>query len=171
MGRGLEMDIIFKGSKFLLTASLLILLTVAWRYPDDPNQTLQHILQQRVIKLGACEAIENHGTDKEILLEEEKLLAELAKSLDATIQKSIDTQDNLYRGLEEGVFDIVSCSIQDSTPWKDKVALTTSYAQRQHIRGNTIHYVFALPAGENAWLQTVNQFIYQQRDNAHVAYH
>lgn len=140
-----------------LIFSFFLLLT-SCRFPEDPNQTLTHIINSRILIIGYCST----GLNNQIAQYEKKLLDELATRLNAKVISIYDNQEELYRKLQENKIHIVACRIQATSPWHNKIAFTNTYFQEQNQEKN-ISYVFAVPQGENAWLSYVNNFIFINR--------
>lgn len=125
-------------------------LSASCQFPKDPNHTLENVLRTRVIKVGWCDArLESAKIEKGII-------AALAKRLHAKILWKSATGEELYRLLEYNKIDLVACRIENNSPWREKLAFTIPYQQDRKL-------VFALPPGENAWLNYVNTFLFNSK--------
>jgi len=139
-----------------ISVVLSFLILQGCEFPADPNHTLLNIQKNHILLVGSCANHENTVNPLEA-----KMLEEMAQHLNANVEMSVDTQENLYRKLENFQLHIVFCSIQDDSPWGAKVAFSNPYAKYVHAN-KPIAFVLGLPPGENAWLKYVNDFIFSK---------
>lgn len=143
-------------SKFLIL-SILTLFLFSCKLPEDPQSTLQNVLNSHTLKIGLCPTI----GDQKVTQLENHMLEKLAAELQTKISWIVDNQENLYRKLEKNELNIVSCNIHADSPWKDQLAFTIPFEEIKDPTTNTqlTSFVFAVKQGENRWLSFINKFI------------
>lgn len=118
------------------------------QFPKDPNDSLNKI-RDHELKVGAC---------PEINKIEKNLVTDIAQRLNAKVIFTHDEQENLYRKLSRNEVNLVICNIHENSPWKETLAFSTPYK-----KSGSISFVLALPAGENAWLHYVNEYLFKHQ--------
>ena len=81
---------------------------------------------------------------------EVELLERFADDLDATIEWTEGSEQELFKALEERKLDVVIGGLESSNPFSMQATFTYAYYQE---------HVMAVPHGENGWLVTLEKFL------------
>ncbi|MDX5346330.1 MAG: transporter substrate-binding domain-containing protein [Hymenobacteraceae bacterium] len=134
----------------------LIFLQSCDNFPKDPEDTLNKVTNG-TLKIGYSEnppwVVKTAGAPTGV---EPDLLKAFAQSINAEIEWTNDTEQNLFEDLEKEKLHIVIGGITKSTPWKAKVGITRMYvedADRKHV--------MAVIRGENAFIVELEKFLFQ----------
>jgi hypothetical protein len=127
----------------LLTAACLCL--GSCDLPRDPEQTLSKVASG-MLRVGTT------GGDSPTQLER-KLVEQLASELDSTVLYVPGETHELVDALSRGELQLV-VSLPASTPFEKHVGFSRTYRDPARPRAER---VFAIRAGENAWLLAVNR--------------
>lgn len=79
-----------------------------------------------------------------------ELVEGFAEQLDARIEWTEGSEQELFRSLEEGSLDLVIGGFEAANPYSAHAAFTTVYYEDR---------VMAVPFGENGWLVTLEKFL------------
>jgi DNA-binding transcriptional LysR family regulator len=130
---------------------LVIVLSVAGcgvTVPTDPQGTLERV-RGGVVHAGASasgELVTIDGSEVGGTLAE--IVEDFADSVDARVEWTVGSEEDLVDGLESGDLDVAIGGMTDATPWSDRVAATRAY---DTIPGSRGPVVLLVPLGENAW--------------------
>ncbi|KAF2415316.1 hypothetical protein B1729_00260 [Microbacterium sp. B35-04] len=116
--------------------------------PTDPQGTLERV-REGVLHAGASasgELVTIDGSEVGGTLAE--IVEEFAESVDARVEWTVGSEEDLVDGLESGDLDVAIGGMTDATPWSDRVAVTRAYDTVPGARGPV---VLLVPLGENAW--------------------
>ncbi|MDQ4076642.1 MAG: transporter substrate-binding domain-containing protein [Chloroflexota bacterium] len=140
----------------LLFLLLIAVLCVACGFPRDPNNTLEQV-RGGTLRVGA---VENEPwvmrEDDQAVGIEAELVKELAQQLEAQIEWTWGTEQEMLEKLQHFELDLVVGGLVESTPWRNHIALTNPYYQER---------VIAVPPGENGWLMRVEEFLQARRSS------
>ena len=92
-----------------------------------------------------AEVVPVDGTDVDGALAD--LIEGLAREHDATVEWSVDSEEELVADLEEGSLDLAIGGITAATPWTDRVSVTRGYPGIPGSGGADVAEL--LPLGEN----------------------
>ncbi|MCH6230974.1 hypothetical protein MK786_09515 [Microbacterium sp. CFH 31415] len=130
-----------------LAASVTTLTGCGLEIPSDPDGTLDRITggQLRVGASPSGDLVVVDGTDVDGALAD--LIEGFAREHDATVEWSVDSEEDLVADLEEGSLDLAIGGITAATPWADRVSVTRGYPG---IPGSgDADVAVLLPLGEN----------------------
>ena len=116
--------------------------------PADPQGTLERV-REGVLHAGASasgELVTIDGSEVGGTLAE--IVEDFAESVDARVEWTVGSEEDLVDGLESGDLDVAIGGMTDATPWSDRVAVTRAY---DTIPGSRGPVVLLVPLGENAW--------------------
>ena len=116
--------------------------------PTDPQGTLERV-RGGVVHAGASvsgELVTIDGSEVGGTLAE--IVEDFADSVDARVEWTVGSEEDLVDGLESGDLDVAIGGMTDATPWSDRVAVTRAY---DTIPGSRGPVVLLVPLGENAW--------------------
>lgn len=149
----------------VLATLLAVFCLAACDMPRDPEGTLDRV-RGGILRVGVVEqAPWIRSTNGEPDGAEAVLVRELARELGATVEWHPGGETDLLERLEKFELDLVVGGITRATPWASRLGMTLHYAKLK--RGDTVReHVFAAPPGENAWLLTLDRFLYKQRGRA-----
>ncbi len=136
---------------FLLIASIQL----SCNLPKDPANTLNKVKNGN-LRVGYSESFPwiylNNNQPAGI---EAEIVNRLAEELNAKIMWTKDTEYDLINLLKDRKIDLVAAGLSDDSPWKSVVGFTRPYYTSE--KGE--RYVFAVSAGENAWLVYIEKFL------------
>jgi hypothetical protein len=125
--------------------------------PTDPDGTLERVTGGE-LRIGASP---DHGlvdvsaaTPSGPLPD---LASEFAKTLDASPEWTVGSEETLVGMLEAGELDLVVGGFTEQTPWIDKAGITRGYSGISGADGRGI--VMLVPLGENAFLSDLERFL------------
>lgn len=81
----------------------------------------------------------------------------LAAEMHARVEWMPGGEQTLMEALESHRLDLVVGGITKDTPWAKRLSLSSSFAGK---------HVWLAPAGENAWLLTLNRFLHDHDPEA-----
>ena len=144
----------------------MLLIVPACDLPRDPHKTLARV-QGRTLKAGVSEDppfIVQRGIEAEGI--EADVIRGFAKQLGADVRWIWGSQERQLEALHEFDLDLVAGGLRANTPWKKKVAVTRPFLET--LKGD--QHVFAVPAGENAFLEELEKYLASHHDEiAHAA--
>lgn len=85
------------------------------------------------------------------------LVDDFAVSLDADVQWTVGSEEELVVKVEEGDLDLVVGGFTGQTPWVDRVGVTRGYRGIEGAEGRST--VMFVPLGENAFLSSLEAFL------------
>lgn len=88
-----------------------------------------------------------------------ELVEDFAETLDARVEWTVGSEEELVHGLESGGLDLAIGGMTDQTPWADRVAVTRAYPS---VPSADAPVVMLLPMGENAWMSELERFLDQE---------
>ncbi|MBM7466677.1 hypothetical protein [Microbacterium esteraromaticum] len=131
--------------------------------PTDPDGTLEHVTGGE-LRIGASP---DHGlvdigtsTPSGPLPD---LAGEFAKTLDASPEWTVGSEETLVGMLEAGDLDLIVGGFTEKTPWIDKAGITRGYSGIPGADGRKI--VMLVPLGENAFLSDLERFLDKEVDS------
>lgn len=145
-----------------LLAGLLILIGLAacGSIPRDPDGTLEQVLDDRLLRVGASPAEGSvtfegdHAGGREA-----DLVIAFAEELGAEVSWTLGGEGELVDAMERGELDLIIGGLAADSPWADKVSLTRPYRESTELDGSTVKHVMAVPLGENAMLVRLERFL------------
>lgn len=131
---------------------LLLCLAGCSDIPRDPDDTLERVRSDRVIRVARVD-----GALPGDLSRGRAVLARLEAATGATAAVRPDRQEPALLALEAGEVDLVVGGRFDAkTPWKTRVTLGPPFDRRETPAGKTASHVVARN-GENAWIMLVQR--------------
>ena len=124
--------------------------------PRDADHTLDRV-RGHELRIGVTDHppwVELHG--EVVSGVEPSLVSELARGLGSRTTFRRGSESDLLEALRRGQLDLVAAGLDDTSPWKGRVALTRPY-YADSATGKK--HVLALRAGENAWLVHVETYL------------
>lgn len=124
--------------------------------PTDPQGTLERV-REGVLHAGASasgELVTIDGSEVGGSLAE--IVEDFAESVDARVEWTVGSEEDLVDGLESGDLDVAIGGMTDATPWSDRVAVTRAYDTVPGARGPV---VLLVPLGENAWQAELEAYL------------
>lgn len=119
------------------------------RIPTDPDGTLDRVRESGELRAGATPAGAALVVDDD---EPQGPLVDLVEGFAAAegadVVWTIDGEESLVAGLEDGALDIVVGDMTDATPWSDRASVSRGFDQVPGADGRSL--VFLVPLGENA---------------------
>ena len=82
-----------------------------------------------------------------------------ADHLDADVEWTIGSEEELVRDLEDDELDLVAGGLTDATPWSEKAGVTRSYDDVTDDDGSVLKLVMLAPMGENAFISELETFL------------
>lgn len=127
--------------------------------PTDPEGTLDRV-RGGELRAGAS------ASGQLVTVEEGEVggpLAEIvegfAETLDARVEWTVGSEEELVDGLESGDLDLAIGGMTDRTPWTDRVAVTRAFSS---VPSADAPVVMLLPMGENAWQAELESYLDQE---------
>lgn len=143
-----------------VVAATIALLTGCGAVPADAEDTTTRV-DDGELRVGITHnppwtdtTVPNEPTGSEV-----GLVEDLATQLDADISWTVGAESVLAEALHRGDLDLVVGGFTDDTPWTDRVAMTTPYAEARDAHGDVKAHVLLTRAGENRFLVTVETFL------------
>lgn len=125
--------------------------------PSDPNGTLDAV-RGAELRVGVSPdpgLVQVHGDEPSGPIVQ--LVESFADSIDADVDWTVGSEENLVGTLEAGDLDLVAGGITSDTPWVDRVGVTRGYRNIPGADGRAI--VLLIPEGENAFLARLETFL------------
>lgn len=148
------------GAGLLLTlVGILLSSGCAVGIPRDPEGTLDRVSGDTLhvgVSPNSTFAQVDGGA---VTGSEVDLVEDFAETIDAEIVWQVGSEEALVRDLEHHELDIIIGGLTDETPWTDKAGMTRPYDEVTDGRGTTHKLVMLVPAGENAFLATLETFL------------
>ncbi|MFK4836089.1 hypothetical protein ACI3KY_10205 [Microbacterium sp. ZW T2_14] len=139
-----------------LLAIALCLAGCGLTVPSDPLGTLDRV-RGGVLHAGASASGELVTVDgSEVGGSLAELVEGLAESLDARVEWTVGSEEDLVDDLETGDIDLAIGGMTDATPWSARVAVTRAYDTIPGARGPV---VLLLPLGENGWQAAIEGYL------------
>jgi ABC-type amino acid transport substrate-binding protein len=139
---------------------LLIALTVALggcdAFPQDPNETTEHVRQSGEMRAGLIAGADQDNARQKDLAEQ------VASAVEAKPVFEEGTAEILVPKLEKGELDIVIGAFAKSTPWK-KHAAVTKPAEQSGGDSEEPKLRALVRKGENRWLMLVERQVTAQQ--------
>lgn len=141
-------------------AAVLLLAGCGGPFPADPDGTLERVtggtLRVGVTANVPWTATEPGGPPSGL---EVDLATEFAATLDAGVEYTVGSEEDLFGRLETKELDLVVGGFTGRSPWADQAALTTPYTTVPDEQGEPEPHVMAAPLGENAFLVALETFL------------
>lgn len=128
-----------------LAALCTIQLMACDRFPQDPENTVDRIREQRIIRVGV---------EQPIPREARRLLAEIERATGAKAVISRNGVEPLLTKLGAGEIDLVIAPFGKETPWAVEAALSPPVRIDGNGKGAT-EWRAAMRTGENRWIMLV----------------
>ena len=137
--------------------SLAMLAGCGLRIPADPDGTLDRITggQLRVGASPSGDLVVVDGADVEGTLAE--LIEGFARKHDATIEWTVDSEEDLVEEIATGGLDLAIGGMTASTPWSARVSVTRGYPGIAGSDGADVAVL--LPLGENALQKSLETYL------------
>jgi ABC-type amino acid transport substrate-binding protein len=131
----------------VLAASVTTLSGCGLEIPTDPDGALDRITggELRVGASPSGDLVVVDGTVVDGALAD--LIEGFAREHDATVEWSVDSEEDLVADLEEGSLDLAIGGITAATPWAERVSVTRGYPGIPDSGGADVAVL--LPLGEN----------------------
>lgn len=145
----------------LTLVSVLSLCGCGLTIPSDPSGTLDAV-RGGVLRAGVspnAPFVDVTGVDEEPTGTEVEAIEAFADHLDADVEWTIGSEEELVRDLEDGELDLVAGGLTDETPWSDKAGVTRSYDDVTDDDGSVLKLVMLAPMGENAFISELETFL------------
>ena len=150
----------------LTLVSVLSLCGCGLTIPSDPSGTLDAV-RGGVLRAGVSPnapfvdvtGVEEEPTGTEPTGTEVEAIEAFADHLDADVEWTIGSEEDLVRDLEDGELDLVAGGLTDETPWSDKAGVTRSYDDVTDDDGSVLKLVMLAPMGENAFISELETFL------------
>ena len=145
----------------LTLVSVLSLCGCGLTIPSDPSGTLDAV-RGGVLRAGVspnAPFVDVTGLDEEPTGTEVEAIEAFADHLDADVEWTIGSEEELVRDLEDGELDLVAGGLTDETPWSDKAGVTRSYDDMTDDDGSVLKLVMLAPMGENAFISELETFL------------
>lgn len=145
----------------LALVSVLSLCGCGLTIPSDPSGTLDAV-RGGVLRAGVspnAPFVDVTGVDEEPTGTEVEAIEAFADHLDADVEWTIGSEEELVRDLEDGELDLVAGGLTDETPWSDKAGVTRSYDDMTDDDGSVLKLVMLAPMGENAFISELETFL------------
>ncbi len=132
-------------------------------FPADPDGTLERVTGG-VLRVGVTAnepwtATEPGGDPSGL---EVDLASEFAATLDAEVEWTVGSEEDLIGRLEQAELDLVVGGFTGKSPWGAQAALTTPYTTVPDEHGRPEPHVMAAPLGENAFLVRLETFLLER---------
>ena len=150
----------------LTLVSVLSLCGCGLTIPSDPSGTLDAV-RGGVLRAGVSPnapfvdvtGVDDEPTGTEPSGTEVEAIEAFADHLDADVEWTIGSEEELVRDLEDGELDLVAGGLTDETPWSDKAGVTRSYDDVTDDDGSVLKLVMLAPMGENAFISELETFL------------
>ncbi|KQR19306.1 hypothetical protein ASF79_15635 [Agreia sp. Leaf335] len=150
----------------LALVSVLSLCGCGLTIPSDPSGTLDAV-RGGVLRAGISPnapfvdvtGVDDEPTGTEPTGTEVEAIEAFADHLDADVEWTIGSEEELVRDLEDGELDLVAGGLTDETPWSDKAGVTRSYDDVTDDDGSVLKLVMLAPMGENAFISELETFL------------
>lgn len=150
----------------LALVSVLSLCGCGLTIPSDPSGTLETV-RGGVLRAGVSPnapfvdvtGVDTEPTGTEPAGTEVEAIEAFADHLDADVEWTIGSEEELVRDLEDGELDLVAGGLTDETPWSDKAGVTRSYDDVTDDDGSVLKLVMLAPMGENAFISELETFL------------
>ena len=150
----------------LALVSVLSLCGCGLTIPSDPSGTLDAV-RGGVLRAGVSPnapfvdvtGVDAEPTGTEPTGTEVEAIEAFADHLDADVEWTIGSEEELVRDLEDGELDLVAGGLTDETPWSDKAGVTRSYDDVTDDDGSVLKLVLLAPMGENAFISELETFL------------
>lgn len=150
----------------LTLVSVLSLCGCGLTIPSDPSGTLDAV-RGGVLRAGVSPnapfvdvtGVDAEPTGTEPTGTEVEAIEAFADHLDADVEWTIGSEEELVRDLEDGELDLVAGGLTDETPWSDKAGVTRSYDDVTDDDGSVLKLVMLAPMGENAFISELETFL------------
>lgn len=150
----------------LALVSVLSLCGCGLTIPSDPSGTLDAV-RGGVLRAGVSPnapfvdvtGVDAEPTGTEPTGTEVEAIEAFADHLDADVEWTIGSEEELVRDLEDGELDLVAGGLTDETPWSDKAGVTRSYDDVTDDDGSVLKLVMLAPMGENAFISELETFL------------
>lgn len=143
--------------------AVLLLAGCSGPFPADPDGTLQRVtggtLRVGVTANDPWTATEPGGPPAGL---EVDLATEFAATLDAGVEFTVGSEEDLIGRLERKELDLVVGGFTGKSPWAAQAALTTPYTTVPDEQGKPEPHVMAAPLGENAFLVALETFLLEE---------
>lgn len=128
--------------RFLPVCALLL---AGCGLPRDPDDTLNHIRESKVMRVGAIAR-----GDQPTAAAETAFVRRVAGKLGARVELQTGDTEGLLEALKADELDLVVGPLSKDSPWTAEVALIKPLTEK----GDTppLPFSAAAPAGENAWM-------------------
>jgi ABC-type amino acid transport substrate-binding protein len=147
---------------FPLVPLSLLVLAVACGLPRDPEGTLDRV-RGGTLRVGfVVDTPWVTATGQGAGGIEGAIVAELARSLNASVAWTHASETPLLTALHDGDLDLVVAGLTKDSPWAQKASFTRSYyvdTTRVHGERTEVPHVVALRPGENAWQVYVERML------------
>ena len=146
----------------LAAASLMV---AGCAIPTDPEGTLERV-RGGALRVGMTEAdpwARRDGARRAGV--EVGLISRFAGALDARVEWTDGSEEELFEQLHAGSLDVVLGGITAKSPWSEKAAFTRPYATVRSASGKPEKHVLATRLGENDFLTELDFFL-QRREAA-----
>lgn len=124
--------------------------------PSDPDGTLDRVRGGELRAGASASGQLVTVADGDVGGSLAALIEEFAETLDARVEWTTGSEEELVDGLESGHLDLAIGGMTDRTPWADRVAVTRAY---ESVPGAHAPVVLLLPMGENAWQAELESFL------------
>ena len=150
----------------LALVSVLSLCGCGLTIPSDPSGTLDAV-RGGVLRAGVSPnapfvdvtGVDDEPTGTEPTGTEVEAIEAFADHLDADVEWTIGSEEELVRDLEDGELDLVAGGLTDETPWSDKAGVTRAYDDVTDDDGRVQKLVMLAPMGENAFISELETFL------------
>nr|WP_286132044.1 transporter substrate-binding domain-containing protein [Clavibacter michiganensis] len=150
----------------LTLVSVLSLCGCGLTIPSDPSGTLDAV-RGGVLRAGVSPnapfvdvtGVDEEPTGTEPTGTEVEAIEAFADHLDADVEWTIGSEEELVRDLEDGELDLVAGGLTDETPWSDKAGVTRAYDEVTDDDGRVQKLVMLAPMGENAFISELETFL------------
>lgn len=145
------------GAVTLAVALCAVLTGCGMQIPTDPDGTLDRVRggELRAGATASGELVTVQGDEVGGTLT--ALVEQYAESVDARVVWTVDSEEDLVAGLEDGDLDLAIGGMTAGTPWAEQVGVTRGYTGIPGSGGAAV--VMLLPMGENAWLASLETFL------------
>ncbi|WP_454050054.1 substrate-binding periplasmic protein [Cellulomonas sp. Marseille-Q8402] len=149
-----------------LAAATLLLTGCGGAFPADPDGTLERVTGD-VLRVGVTAnepwtAADPGGEPSGL---EVDLAAEFAETLDARVEWTVGSEEDLIGRMERRELDLVVGGFTGTSPWGAQAALTTPYTTVPDEEGKPEPHVMAAPLGENAFLVRLETFLLEEHED------
>lgn len=126
--------------------------------PTDPEGTLDRVrggeLRAGASASGQLVTIDGRAVGGSLA----EIVEDFAETLDARVEWTVGSEEELVDGLESGDLDIAIGGMTDRTPWTNRVAVTRAFS----VPSADVPVVMLLPMGENAWQAELESYLDQE---------